>query len=876
MTSTKYSFKLLSVFLFVALFQISELKAQTKPLQKQLNLSSETTTIEKALEKIMKKTNCVFTYSNKLPLQREIKIKGGKKSVLQYLKEIFEGEELQFIEKGNKIIIVPKDIYKKHKYFQTIRGQVLDKDTKIPLIGVNVVVKSINPIIGGTTDNNGNFRIENVSLGRHEIEASYIGYKSKNFAGLLISSAKEKVLRIELEPVLEEISEIVVTPDLDKTKPLNNMTSVSSRSFSVEETRRFAGGIDDPGRMVTSFAGVASGGYTENNAIIIRGNSPKGVLWRLEGVEVNNPNHFAGLDYTGAGAVTIFSAQMLDNSDFFTGAFPAEFGNVNSGVFDIKFRNGNNEKREYTFQAGVLGFDFAAEGPFVKGKRASYLLNYRYSTLGVLKNFLSFQQIPEYQDLSFKLNFPTKKAGVFSFWGLGGYDNTTKPEVADPEKWETFEDRHLTTQKIWNGAMGLNHKLILSNKTYLNSSIAATTFRTNDLDEFMMDFLYLKKVDLIEQTEGKYSAAVNLNHKFGKRHTNKTGIIFNKMFYDIDIQYATNSLEPLTQYVKENGSSNFIQAFTQSKYRLSDKLILNVGLHSHLFTFNNNYSIEPRAGLRWNFVDKHTLSFGYGLHSRLEELKIYFVRNEENNPATFPNKDLKLTKSHHYVLAYEWQINDNLFLKVEPYYQQLVDVPVIENSTYSFINYTNERYFNDSVINAGTATNMGIDITLERYLKNNFYYLITASIFDSKYKGGDGVERNSRYNRNFIINLLAGKEFYVGKNEKNNIFGINGRINFSGGTRYVPIHEEYTQLTQRTIYDYDKAFEAQWPSKLSVDLTLTYRINKAKYSSVWALQIVNLLGTKNYYGHIYNYAKNTVEEDIAQFILPILSYKIEF
>ena len=114
--------------------------------------------------------------------------------------------------------------------------------------------------------------------------------------------------------------------------------------------------------------------------------------------------------------VNLISSQLLSNSDFFTSAFPAEYGNALAGVFDIKLRTGNNENREYAFQAGLLGIDFAAEGPFIKGKEASFLFNYRYSTFGLMvdMSLLPTEQIPRYQDLSFKINLPTKKAGLFS------------------------------------------------------------------------------------------------------------------------------------------------------------------------------------------------------------------------------------------------------------------------------------------------------------------------------------------------------------------------------------------------------------------------------------------------------------------------------
>ena len=265
---------------------------------------------------------------------------------------------------------------------QTLKGRVTDKASYISLPGATVLVEADGSFTGTTTDSEGYFRIEHLPVGRYTLTISFIGYKPESVAELLISSGKETVLEVGLTEMVSEINEVLVKAHTRKDRPLNSMAAISARSFSVEETRRYAGGMDDPARMAAAFAGVATGNL-QDNAIIIRGNSPKGVLWRVEGVEVPNPNHFSGGNVAGGGFVNIISSQVLANSDFFTGAFPAEYGNALAGVFDIRLRTGNSEKRENTFQIGMHGVDFAGEGPFVKGKRASYLFNYRYSTFGL-------------------------------------------------------------------------------------------------------------------------------------------------------------------------------------------------------------------------------------------------------------------------------------------------------------------------------------------------------------------------------------------------------------------------------------------------------------------------------------------------------------
>ncbi|MCF8391369.1 MAG: carboxypeptidase-like regulatory domain-containing protein, partial [Bacteroidales bacterium] len=424
---------------------------------------------------------------------------------------------------------------------QTLKGSVIDKATQIPLAFATIVVEGSGTTLGATSDLNGEFRFENVAVGRYTVAVSFVGYTSAVISELLISSGKESVLEIELAESVNGLAEVVVKAHTRKDKALNPMAGISARSFTVEETRRYAGGLDDPARMASAFAGVSTGNV-QDNAIIIRGNSPKGILWRVEGVEVPNPNHFSGGNVLGGGFVSIISSQLLANSDFFTGAFLAEYGNALAGVFDIKLRTGNTEKYENTFQIGMHGIDFASEGPISKNNKASYLFNYRYSTFGLLAatGAISPAQIPIYQDLSFKLNYPTRNAGIFSLWGMGGVDKMFDRAETDPELWENNMDRY---DNDWNekfGAMGTNHKYIVGSKSYINSSVVVTGNAKLLKQQKINDLLVLQKdMDLNDNT-GKLTFTSFFNHKFSAKHTNRTGFNFNTLYYNLDLSGASN------------------------------------------------------------------------------------------------------------------------------------------------------------------------------------------------------------------------------------------------------------------------------------------------------------------------------------------------
>ena len=756
---------------------------------------------------------------------------------------------------------------------QTIRGAVFDDVSEYPLIGVHIYLTDTNPLLGAVTDVNGSFKIEKVPLGRYNIKVSLIGYEPVTLTNILVHSGKETSLNITLVESVAQMESIVVMGTVPKDQPINEMAAVSARSFTIEETRRYAGGLDDPARMATAFAGVTESSIGEN-AIVIRGNAPKGVLWRLEGIEIPNPSHFAGAEVTGGGLVTLLSNQVLDNSDFLTGAFPSEYGNALSGVFDMKLRKGNNESTEHSFQIGTLGIDAASEGPLSKNGKSSYLFNYRYSTLGLIEPILPEETSTiRYQDLSFKLNFPTE-AGEFSFWGLGGRDFGKKnDEVVTDRSAVEFEDDIEDYEFAFNlGATGIGHKIHLSKNTLLQTSIASYVNDSYWDEDRLNDDNEMQPELRVESTVGTISASTVVNHKASARHQMRTGILHHQHFYDLYIRKTVDHQLPLETKVNDKGWSGRWQFFHQSKYRFNDALTLNAGAHSQYFEQNDQLTIEPRASLTWNLNYANAISFGYGNHSQLEDMKIYHLQDENGDN---PNRDLKLARSHHFVLSYDWLINDNTRLKVEPYFQYLYDVPVIADSSFSMINFEQDWFLNTALENSGKGKNYGIDVTLEKFLTDNFYYLVTGSLFKSEYKGGDGVWRDTRFNRGYAFDILGGKE-WQSNGQKNKLLGVNLRLNVMGGKRISPLDEQASVADQEPVFNEYEAYTRSEPDIYRLDVSVTHRKNKPKSSHVWAIQLKNALGSEQFNEYRYNYQLDAMEKDESVIVIPSISYKIEF
>lgn len=752
-----------------------------------------------------------------------------------------------------------------------IRGVVTDISSKKPLPFVSVQLLD-DPQAGAITDSLGVFVINNVTLGRHTIKASSIGYEPSLVKEVLVTSGRDRYVEISMVENIEQIDEIIVRPHINKEQPLNVMATTGARMFSVEEASRYAGGFDDPARLASSFSGVASEGST--NGISIHGNAPHLLMWKMEGIEIPNPNHFADISILGGGVFSSLSSFVLGNSDFFTGAFPAEYGNAVSGVFDMKMRNGNDRYNENAFQVGIAGIDFASEGPINKEKGSSYLVNYRYSMTGLVDKVGLMDmdgQTIDYQDLNFKLNFPTVKSGTFSVWGTGLIDNY-KNEKSDSTEWKFNDDNGCSLSKQYMVAGGGTHSYFFPNGGLLKSSIAATYFKENASVDTYNNIMIKEPYMDIHRMYSNIVSDISYTRKITPRLTNKSGLTFTEMIYDMHMDKAENFGTPLGVVYKGKGNTELISGYSSFAWRCMPTFTINFGLNAQWLALNNSATVEPRIGVKWQLNQKQSLAAAYGMYSRSEKTDVYFVRLGDVNV----NENLGFTKAHHFMLTYSMSIAENLTLKVEPYCQLLFNVPVENGSSYSVLN-RNDFYLDKALVNSGNGRSYGVDFTLERYLENGWYGMLTGSIFDSKYSGGDEVWRNTRYNRHYIINSLVGKEWMVGKN-KQNMFSVNLRLTMQGGENYSPIDFDKTiaHPDHEVQYDETRAFSCHYNPELLMHYTISYKVNKKGLSHEFSIKHVNATGTKSYWGHRYNFRTGRIEAYGMAFSLPNLSYKLEF
>jgi hypothetical protein len=786
---------------------------------------------------------------------------------------------------------------------QNVRGKVMDSETSFPLAGAKIEIdlKDANGVnYRAVTDGEGVFKIANVPVGKYGLTTKCAQYEPKTQT-IEISSGKELILSISLQELVTNKEEVVVT-GRKKGEIINELAVISAQQFSVEETNRYPGSRMDPARMASNFAGV-QGADDSRNDIIIRGNSPLGVVWRVEGIDIPNPNHFAIAGSSG-GPVSVLNNKILGNSDFLMSAFPAEYGNSVSGVFDLKLRSGNDQRHEFTGQFGFLGTEFLAEGPLNKKGTASFLMMGRYSTLSLFKSLgiqLGTDAIPTYGDLAFKFNFKLRKGGNLSFWGMGGKSNiaimiSEKTEYTTDLYGEGDRDQYFGTSM---GVSGLTYKKAINEKTFVSSTLALSQEIQHANHDYLQRSLNTAGGDTSIQINAIYplmaytfitnkvSSYTAVNHKINKQHLVKFG--YNADFFLMNMHDSAliDYNVPNQYFTRWNyeGSCVLIQPFIQWKWRMSDNTDFTAGIHSQYFSMSNSLSpAELRLGFKHKFPGNQSVFAGGGMHSQIQPLYTYV--DNRKGVGNFFNKGMDFTKSIHSGVGYEKFFNKGFSVRTEAYYQYLYNIPVtIAPSAFSMINMGSgfTRIFADSLQNTGTGYNYGLELTVQKYFDKSFFFLFSGTLYDSKYTGSDGILRNTSYNGAYVANFLAGKEFKIGKR---NILGIGTKVTTAGGKRYGLVDLAKTNQEKDLIYQDSMFNELQFKDYFRMDLKISWRMNAKAMTHEIGLDLVNILGTRNILSLAYapsldpavisNPSYQPVTQKNQLGFLPIFYYKIDF
>lgn len=759
---------------------------------------------------------------------------------------------------------------------QTVRGKLTDQQSKasIPSVTVEIITNGTKSVT--VTDVDGAFELPGTPVGRVTLHFTHLSYQEQTISNVVVESGKETVLNIEMLEKISETKEIVIKAKKDKIID-KQMATVSASVFNAEDTRRYAGSRNDVARMASNFSGVISNNDSRND-LIVRGNAPTGLLWRIEGVDVANPNHFGQSGATG-GPVSMINNNVLDKSAFYTSAFPAQFGNATAGVFDIQLRDGNTQKREFTAQLGFSGLEFGAEGYFSKNNKASYLIDYRYSVPGLLQNIGLItgtgSAIPQYQDLSLKVSIPTGNAGKFTLFGVGGVSNIDfKGDIKDTANFynDPFTNLYFKSN---SGVIGLSNTYFFNNSTSSKLTIATTGSLIRTIQDSLDDARAAFPTYREHTNEWKYVVSETINKKFSSKDRITSALTVNDIHFNLADSNRSDvgDLKPLRA---EQGSTQLLEAYLSWQHRFNNKMTLNTGVYGQYLTLNNTYSVEPRLGMRYQLTNSGAMNFGFGRHSQMQDLMLYFLKSPDNGEYSETNHDLKFTKSNHFVLGWEQTAFTNWHYKAEVYYQTINDVPVNERPTsFSALNLgaTYGTAKQDSLVNNGSGRNYGIELTIERPFANGFYVTTTASVFNSLYKGSDKIERNTAFNNNYVINILGGKEWRVGKS---NAICIDGKLTAAGGKRYTEIDLPASIAAHGAICDNSNAFAKKFTNYFRTDIKVTYKMNGRKVMQELYLDVQNITNMKNALRQGFDNKNNTIRTQYQLGLTPTINYRIQF
>jgi hypothetical protein len=754
---------------------------------------------------------------------------------------------------------------------QTVKGRVVDFQTQQPVIGA--VVSIAQTKLGAKTKVDGTYKITEVPTGRYIIILNMPGYE-KQSQQIVVTSGKQLVVDFQLNETFIEADEITVTASRGSFETVNESSIVSSTLFTVEQVERYAGSRADPARAAQNYAGVITAN-DQRNDIIIRGGSPTELLWRLDGLDIPNPNHFATQGATG-GPISVINSRLLDNSDFLTGAFPAEYGDKMSGVFDLRTRSGNKDEYEYIGQLGFNGIEFGAEGPI--GENASFIANYRYSFLDLLVAMgvdFGFAGVPRYQDFNAKFDWQASDMDFLSLTTLIG-DGEININASEQDEVVTGDEDILFGSSVTGVAF--NWKRLWTDKSYgrLTLGTALSSFYT-----FLDTIVTLPGTNTLASEPGRFyeneSTENYVNAKYtqyyapNNRHYISTGAEARYRFYNIRDEriYPDNFMGNRVSLVTDGNAMQYL-TFVNWNWRIAENLTTNFGLHSQYLEISDKATLEPRLGVSYEPFDGHTFNAGIGVHRQSLPLQVYFSADG--------NRDLDFMQSTHYIAGYSTVLGGLAQLKIEGYYKDISKAPVEATpSTFSFLNlgadFGSVSSGDLEAVSEGLGKAWGAELTLNKQFSDGWYGVLTGSYTRQRYKASDGIWRWGGFDNIFVFNILGGYEWIITDD-----FTIEPSVRYTmaGGQPFIPVDRQASIAAGNTELDFSRAYEPRRPDYARFDIKIDFRNNFDGYSIISFFSIENLFNRNNILGYRWNSGQQEIQAVNQLGIFPIGGFRIEF
>lgn len=746
---------------------------------------------------------------------------------------------------------------------QTLRGTVRDADSGRPVAGATVNLLGVETPAYAISDSAGNFVFENLKPGYYRLEIQAESFENQMVAEINVASGKERAFEVLLNRSATALPELTITSNAPGRRlplPLGEIP------LSREQTLRFPATFFDPARLAMAYPGVMNND-DQANGLSVRGNSPAFVRWHLEGTDIVNPNHlnnagtFSDRPTAAAGGVLMFSAQLLDNSSLLTGSFPAGYGEALGGIMDMNLRRGNSRQHEFTAQAGLIGLDLAAEGPlFAKGKN-SYLVNYRYSTVGLLGQMgISFgDEEINFQDLSFKLNFQGKKGGEWSLFGLGGLSNNTFEHKTDSGSIEEFKDFFDIDYTSKTGVIGLSNWSPLGKKGWIKFALTASA-QSNERTSVSDQYEQYTSDDDVE--ESKISGSATLSQRLGAQWRIMGGASVTRQFFRYESLLYIQPQNPTEhQYLVTQPWAN---ATWNSR---NEKTSIQAGLHSLIFPYKDRATVEPRLTVVQQLAPNHRISLSGGLYSAIA-------------PLWLPESDLDILRAWHAGLRYTWKASPDWTFKGEVFWQQQTDIGVDQDqsSTFSLLNENEYRIYNQRLRYDNAGKNRGLEVTAERYFTDGWFALINTTLLKSDYRGSDAVWRPTRWHSRYIANLTGGKEWQRDKRPGQvRTFGLNGRLTWTDGLRAMPVDAAASAAAGYTVFDEPSGYSIAQRDYVRFDLRVYWKRSfDNRRNSTFAMDFQNVTMQENVAYQYWDPYKQAVETKYQLGLIPNISWRLEF
>ena len=747
-----------------------------------------------------------------------------------------------------------------------MRGTVVDAIGHMPLADATIALEPSDPLLGTSTDSLGNFVLRSIPVGLYTAKVQRLGHGTLVVPEVWVRSGKETVLQVELTPSAISLETFTVT-----TMAREAPDPLGVRTFTVEQGLRYPAMFQDAARVVASTPGVAAANDQANH-LMVRGNGPNANAWMLEGAEIVNPNHLGNagtptdLPTLSGGGVNILSAQMLGPSRLRTGVSPVSYGNALGGLMDMELRRGNARSREWTAQAGLLGLDLSTEGPIGSGGNAFHLVNYRYSTVGLLSAMgvdLGDEAIT-FQDLAFHVGIRLGERGELRLFGMGGLSRNVFEADRDTASWEYDKDSRDITYTANMGALGTTLRVPVGERSTLTSTVVWSaayqdreeTSLDTDLEPLVRTVrsLYERKLSAVAQVD----AAVGARFRYG---------------------YGGGAMERgVENLLGDTLTGWLVRPFIHGRYAFTEHLQATAGLAYSHFVYNGSEVWEPRLGLQWRMAKGRSIGASYGVRS---QLPYHQLLNMDLTSPFINNNELGLMRSEDIVLGYDHAVNERLSFRVEVYHQQLSRIPELDPAiniqmmeSTGTVNVWDEPQLLPQV-SQGDGRNTGVELSMDRSFAHGWFARVNGTVYESTYTDRSGTERDTRWNGQWMANAMGGREWRKAKEDRVRTWGVSVRVFAMGGMRYTPF-EVRDRGSFLTSFQTGPAYSAQYGDYFRADLRVYRKMDRTGRTGQWALDLQNVTNRQN---EAYRYLDQRQGEVVTKYqlgIIPNLSYRVEF